>query len=130
MKIRPYQSSDYGVVMKFWTQKGLPVVPEEFFPAVGRVVETESGALLSAAFLVQSDTSVASFAFVCGNPEVLPDARSEALDFVLKQLAGLAKEIGYRQIGAATNVPALQKRFLKLGLQPTDLGVVCYGGSL
>lgn len=130
MKIRAYQSTDFGVIQRFWTHKGLPPIVEDHLPAVGRVVETESGALLSAAFLVQSDTSLASFAFVCGNPEILSDARSEALDMVLKNLATVAKQIGYTQIGAATNVPALQRRYLKLGLEPTDMGVVCYGGML
>lgn len=129
MQIRAYQSSDFGILMGFWTHKGLPEVPEGFLPPIGRVVESD-GTLLAAAFLIQSDTELASIAFVCGNPRINRVARSAALDLVLQELRVIAKQIGYRMLGAASNVPALQARFERLGLKQTDADVVCFGGVI
>ena len=130
MNIRAYETTDFGVLMKFWTHKGhLPEIPEGFLPPIGRVIE-ESGVLLAAAFLIQSDTEMASIAFVCGNPSADSLTRSKALDSVLQELKLIAKQIGYRMLGAASNVPALQARFERLGLTQTDRDVICYGGLI
>lgn len=130
MKIRSYESGDFSTLMHFWTQKGLQEIPEDFIPPIGRVVVRDEGTLLAAAFLVQSDGGMAAISFVCGNPMVEADERGAALSILLIHLRDLAREIGYRFIGASTNVPALQKRFERLGLTPTDRDVVCYGGLL
>ena len=121
---------DWPRLEAFWRQKGLPRVDLRALPPTGLVACREDGALLAAAFLVKSDTNMASLAFVCGNPATPREERSEALDAVILSLAEIALRAGFSCIGAASNVLALQARYERLGFKLTDENVRCYGGFL
>lgn len=118
---------DFPRLTEFWTQYGLPAVPLACLPPTGLVVEQDD-VLLCGAFLVKSDTNLASIAFVSANPKADKKVRSEALDTLLLNLASLAKTSGFPLLAAATNVPALQARYERLGFLKTDENVVCYAG--
>ncbi len=122
-------NTDWPLLSGFWQRK-LPAVPIECLPPTGLVATTEEGTLLCGAFLVKSDTNTASLAFVTGNPDVLKDERSEALDAVILALVEIAMKNGFTLVGVATNVPALQARYERLGFAQTDENVKCYGGYL
>lgn len=124
------RQNDWPTLEKFWSQRGLPPVPMDFLPPTGLVVCRDDGTLLCGAFLVKSDTAVASLAFVSGNPEVPKDERSEALDRVILALVEIAMKSDYRLVGVATNVPALQARYERLGFDLSDENVKCYGGFI
>lgn len=130
MHIEKFHPVDWPVLTKFWTHRGLPAVPVEFLPPTGLVVRAEGGTLLCGGFLVKSDTKAASLAFICGNPKVECDLRSEALDLLIYSLVEIAKQSGFTSICAATNVPPLQKRYERLKFKKTDENVICYGGVL
>lgn len=129
MTVRPVNlSKDWPVLEAFWRQKGYPQVDRSYLPPTGRVVVDSVGTLLCGGFLVKSDTSVATLAFVCGNPNISPDQRSEALDTLILELVELGIFLGFKVVGSATNIPALQARYERLGFAITDKNVKCYGG--
>lgn len=129
MKIRRVnRPKDWPILENFWRQNGFPPVEPRSLPPTGVVAVREDGVLLCGAFLVKSDTNVASLAFVCGNPDVLKDERSAALDAVILALVEIALTQNFTCVGVATNIPALQARYERLGFQLTDENVKCYGG--
>ncbi len=122
-------NTDWPLLAGFWGRKlGVPTV--EDLPPTGLVAVREDGVLLCGAFLVKSDTNTASLAFVCGNPDISKVERSEALDAVILSLVGIAMKNGFTRVGVATNVPALQARYERLGFALSDENVKCYGGYL
>ena len=131
MKIRPYEphGGDYQILTDFWTQKGLPPVPPSFLPPTGLVVH-QGRNLLCIGFLVKSDTAVACIGSVAANPKIPARLRSEALDFLLFSLSELAQKSGFKMVSVATNVPALQRRYERLGFKPTDTNVICYAAEV
>lgn len=122
-------NTDWPILAGFWARK-LPIPEIEALPPTGLVAVREDGVLLCGGFLVKSDTNTASLAFVCGNPDVLKDERSEALDLVILTLVEIAMKSGFTRVGVATNVPALQARYERLGFALSDANVKCYGGYL
>lgn len=131
MTLRSYRASDYAEFMKAWCHRQtLGPIPEQFLPPTGLVARADDGAFICCAFLVKSDARVASVSFVCGNPEVSKEARGQALDEMILELASLAKDGGFPMVAVATNVPALQARFARLGFTMTDENVKCYGGLI
>lgn len=123
-------NTDWPILEGFWRQRGFPPVDIGALPPTGLVAVREDGVLLCGAFLVKSDTNVASLAFVSGNPDVLKDERSEALDSVILALVEIGMKCGFAVVGVATNIPALQARYERLGFALTDQNVKCYGGYL
>lgn len=125
------QEHDWPILHAFWRARGMQALNPRSLPPTGLVaVREEDETLLCGAFLVKSDTNTASLAFVCGNPLVPREERSEGLDSVILALAGVAREAGYEVLGIATNVPALQARYERLGFRLVDENVKVYGGSL
>ena len=125
------KETDWPVLHGFWRSKGFPEVDPGFLPPTGVVaVREQDGTLLCGAFLVKSDTNTASLAFVTGNPSVPSEERSEGLDSVILALVEIAMKAGFALVGVATNVPALQARYERLGFGLTDENVKCYGGHL
>lgn len=130
MELRQYRENEhYAELTFFWTRHGLPSVPKEFLPPTGLVVY-EGETLLCGGFLVKSDTAVACIGSVCANPGVSKAIRSEALDLLIVTLSELALSGGFTTVSVATNVPALQARYERLGFQVSDRNVVCYAGGL
>lgn len=129
MELKHYTQHLYDDLMGFWTQHGLPAVPREFLPPTGLVVY-DGETLLCGGFLVKSDTAVAAIGSICANPAVDKATRSEALDLLLLKLSELAQQGGFTMVSVATNVPALQARYERLGFKPVDRNVVCYAGGL
>lgn len=127
MLLRAYKPSDWQALLRFWCVH-LPAITPDFLPPTGLVAVRDDGVLLCGAFLVKSDTNTASLAFVCGNPDVDQGERSEGLDAVILSLVEIAMKNGFKLVGVATNVPALQARYERLGFALTDKNVKCYGG--
>lgn len=122
--------NDWPILHSFWCAKGFPPLDPSLLPATGLVAERADGVLLCGGFLVKSDTSLASLAFICGNPHIKKLERSQGLDAVILGLVDHAFKEGYQGVGMATHVPALQARYERLGFKLTDQNVKCYGGFL
>lgn len=121
--------NDYQHLMKFWCQKGLPEVPRHFLPNTGYVVWFNL-TIVCGGFLTHTDTNQASIAFISANPEMDKKRRGECLDILIEKLGEEAKMWGFEILCAATNVPALQDRYKRLGMMPTDENVTCFAGRL
>lgn len=119
---------DFYQLQAFWTAKGLPPVPMKCLPPTGLVVQC-GGFLICGGFLVKSDTNLASICFVSANPLADPSVRSQALDLLLQGLVATAKRSGFEMVSVATNVPALQARYKRLGFIVTDENVKCFLGG-
>ena len=121
---------DWPTLHKFWQAKTGLEIDRKMLPPTGLVATREDGILLCGGFLVKSDTSMASLTCLVGNPLVLKDERSEALDSVILALVEIAMMSGFSQVGVATKVPALRARLERLGFAQLDDGLTCYGGYL
>ncbi len=134
MRVRRLNTrTDFPILQKFWTAKGLPAVPEEYLPPTGLVVVGDYGfqeTLFCGAYLVKSDAGMASIGYVAANPELPKHIRSKALDVLILELAGLAKEAGLPMVSVSTNVKALQARYERLGFVKTDENVTHYAGRV
>lgn len=122
-------AKDFEVLQSFWLAKGLPEVPLAHVPEFGVVIE-EHDNIICGAYLVKSDAGIASIAYLAANPSVSKDLRHHALSKLLFELTVLARELGFSIICAATNVPALQKRYEEFGLTKTDENVTHYVGRV
>jgi hypothetical protein len=110
---------DYKTLCEWWSgHEGWPAIPEVFLPKVGLIVDG-----LCAGFLYQTDSGFAWLEWVVGNPQADKEARSEALDLLVKELLRVAKELGFQAVFSAIKHPGLLERYEKFGFNVTDRGM-------
>ena len=121
---------DYPLWADWWEAKKLRPVPRDLLPSVGLTVSQPNGVPICMGFLGTDHGPAAALVNVAGNPTLPPKVRGAGLDRLMQALVDLARQSGYTVICAATNVPALQARYEKLGFFVTDRNVTHYGRTL
>ena len=129
MKIEPFKHHlHYPVIQSWWKAKERPPTEPWFLPPLGKIVSFDQSFLV-AGFLYRTDGNIASIGALVATPVENPH-HGEALEFLLQTLYTEAKNMGFGMVTAATNLPRLKERFVKLGLHVADENVSHFGGLL
>lgn len=116
--VRLFKESDYETVVSWWQSRSWPVLPREFLPATGYVVEG-----ICAGFLYQTDSKIAWLEFIISNPATSPDDRAKALDSLIQHAVEDAKLKGFKIVFTSTNHDKLIKRYEDNGFIVGDKGM-------
>lgn len=122
MKVTPFfVSQHFPMITSWWKAMNFPVMESKYLPPTGFLVVDPEGAIC-AGFLYKADGGVCTIGHIVANPERVGDTRSEAIDLLITQLLGSAKEAGYDMVGASVgaNLKRMNHRYRKLGFTQTD----------
>jgi len=115
---------DYSDVCSWWEQQASFVVPRPMLSTTGFIVEHDSDKLL-AGWLYHTNSNVAMFEFLVGNPKFVGKIRSEALTSFFDTLFKYADMQNIKNIISTTShpkVPAMLERvgFVKVNENVTN----------
>lgn len=120
---------DYPQLKSWWEARKFPPGRPEFMPPTGVMVSLH-GVNICAGFLFKSDANAAIIGNIVSNPDVPGKDRSKALDSLIAELTGIAKNEGYGMVCCSTNLPRLMARFQEHGFNKTDEAVSHFGRIL
>ena len=109
---------DYEVLAKWWKQHDWPVVPLNYLPLIGLMVDS-----CAAGFLYKTDSTIAWIEWIVGDGEVDKVKRRTAVVELVKQLVIVAQSLGYKAVFSSTNKTSLKEAYLKCGAVLTDQNV-------
>lgn len=92
-----YHPNHYESVSSWFEKRGLPPIPAESLPSVGKIVPG-----IGAIFLYQTDSDVCLLESAITNPEAHKDVRTQAIDVVTAACIERAKEFGFKTMLSVT----------------------------
>lgn len=112
--IRPYQESDYPIVVEWLNKHGMPPKNGKIdFPEIG-YIDPEVGV----GFLIKTELKSAIIDFFISNPDSNRRNRSRTMDNITSRLIQHARWLKLKSITCTTNVESNKKRAERYGFKP------------
>ena len=124
--IRTFQKDDYPMYISWLSARNRPAPRFVDLPDLGVVVKDDREAAIG--FLIESDSAVCGMGNFASNPD--HKLRSDAVDFLIDSLVGLAKEKGYQRLFVNTNRGRLIARLKDKGFTVYDEHLTQLGADL
>lgn len=121
----PLQESDYNRLCKFWKWWKFSIPPRECLPNNGlggiKIVD-ETGEIICAGFLYETNSKIAWLEFIVSNPfvkdkKIRYDAQIELISFLTVE----AEEKGYTAVFASVTHKSLIEKYIKVGYTPNPV---------
>jgi len=112
-------SKDYDILVSWWRAHDSFPPNREHLSPIGIVVEVE-GKPVCAGFLYNTDSKICVFEFVVSNPEATKDDRHKSLNYLIKTVQSLAKELKYTLIYTSVNIESYIKKLKNAGFIEAD----------
>ena len=122
MQSRLIQATDYLTIANWWSDWGFPIIPPDYLPTTGVMMEDEENQYC-AGWLYQMDCKLCMIEWIVSNKNAPTKQRSEALNLLIENLCGIAKDRGFKSVFSSLKIPSLIKRFEKQGFLSTDTGM-------
>lgn len=119
MEARLFQDSDYPLVCDWWTAWGWDCLPLDALPRIGCVVESD-GKPVGAAFLYQTDSSIAIMDWYITSAEVRGKKRNGIIETAINFLSDAAQVLGFKSIISFARNRHLMKRMETSGFDLRD----------
>lgn len=112
----------YPLAAEWWTRHKFGVLPVEFLPKNGLVIEADDGTPVCLGFLYLTDSAMAWIEYIVANPDAPITVRSDAVDLLIESLVNLSKTLGVGCLFTSTTLRGLTKRYEKQGFVIGDRG--------
>lgn len=120
-KARQTTPEDYEMLVEWWKYYRFPAPAIEFLPDGGNcglMVTNQVGREICAGFIYETNSKVCWMELIVANPDVKDkEKRKKALTFLIKNLAELAQDWGYKWIFTSVSHPSLKQRYEESGFQ-------------
>lgn len=124
MNVRPFQSSDYEDVSRWWLARPpWQPLPQDFLSPLGFVAES-GGIKLCAIWLWLTGTSFCVIDYLVSNPDAPLRARYKGMGAVIDAAKAAAKRAGAKAAFASLQNEGLERFFEKHGFEITDRKMV------
>lgn len=87
----------YSEVMSWWKNQAWPILPDEFLPKNGFVVEVGEQ-MICAGWLYSTDSAFCWMEFVVGNPQISHTERGLGLDILIAGIQAKARDLKFKVI--------------------------------
>lgn len=125
MNVREFKQEDYEFAKHWWSRRGYYITPSFMIPPTGFTVVDDENFPVAIGFLICTDAGVAGPGHLVADPLVNRFTRGEALDKLISAIVEKAKSLGFKALGAQTNIKSLTERYKKHGFVLTDENVNC-----
>lgn len=116
MNARPYILEDHATIATWWDGHGWPVIPVEYLPALGIIIDGHA-----AGFLYNDPSSAGiMLEFVVTHPLNTPRQSVAAIQLLISTAENIAREIGKTFIFTTCQQPSLARLMSSSGFIVTD----------
>lgn len=111
---------------EFWHKNQRPVVVR-----AEEIAVVEQDGVYGAGIMVQRipDSSCVMFSFITRNPFCDREFSDQAVDFLIKNLPGLAKKLGYEYFVSLVGEESAKARYIKCGMSLSDKPLSMFWGK-
>jgi hypothetical protein len=123
LELVKYENEDYPLILEWFAKYNWAPCDADCFP-VNTYFAVKDGRKLALSCFMATDSTIAFMGITLTNrDEGSPAEQSEAVDFLLKEIAQKAKEQGYNYLYNFTESRAMVYRFRKQGFRVANRGI-------
>lgn len=95
LNIRRLNDEDYSTLVKWWESWNWPIIPKDFLPNLGFIVEKNNIGIV-AGYLYTSNSKVGFLEWVVSNPEYRESDRKDAITLLIQAVERVLKDQGFK----------------------------------